>query len=166
MRKLALIALIAIAGGAFYLIRDVGHIPLFDANLQVLAESEVEGYCAGFVADRFNKPHDKPAADCRAANADLSDAVNYTTVQKSGCLGYAKATNKPSDWVTGCTSWMQREKFWPTRDGRITNNWSPTAPYPLDVMFDEPPTDSRTGTRDGFSRDDEAPTTTTTEGAE
>jgi hypothetical protein len=165
MRKLALIALIAIAGGAFYLIRDVGHIPLFDANLQVLAESEVEGYCAGltFWSNR-GSGNAAEAAACRN-ESDRSTDPDLTRVPAFFCMAVREAGFAGT--VDECLGILDGQKLWPTRDGDLTNSWSQSAPYPGDLAFVVPPSDSRTGTREGFDRGDEAPpTTTTTTGAE
>ena len=46
-KLLSFAGIIVLAGGLFLLTMPVTHIPLLDANRQVLAESEREGWCAG-----------------------------------------------------------------------------------------------------------------------
>ena len=160
MRRLALISLIVVAGGAFYLLHDVGRIPMFDDNLRPLAESEVEGYCAGltFWSNR-GSGNAAEAAACRAGS-DRSTEPDLVRVPAFFCMAVREAGFAGT--VDECLGILDGQKLWPTRDGDLTNSWSQSAPYPGDLAFVVPPSDSRTGTRDGFSRDDEPPTTTTT----
>jgi hypothetical protein len=166
VRKLLLIALIAILGGAFYLIRDPGHIPIFDASLNRLAESEVEAYCAGTTYWQNRGANATAAADCRTASG-MDPNPDITIVTDAFCRAVREAGYPGA--VEACQSILSDQKLWPTYDGGLTQSWSKTAPYPGDAAFVIPQGDSRTGTRDGFSRDDEAPpttqeSTTTTEG--
>lgn len=149
MRKLALLAFIAIVGGFFYLVRDVGHIPALDANLNVLAESREAGYCAGVVWwETRDNPTAKQTAECRESN-DLSSEVDMRVVQESFCDGIVDA-GWPSD-PTFCLAIMQEQKLWPLFDGGFTDKWSKANPYPGDRMLDVS-SESRTGEREGFER--------------
>lgn len=156
MRKLAILALVALIGGAWFIVRDPGHIPIFDAGLQRLAETEAEGYCAGEVFWSTRGVGDEKAAQtCRAGQ--VNGERDLRAVQPAFCRAIENAGySGPS-----CIDIMENFQYWPTYVGGITDNWSETAPYPLDLAFTTPDTDSRTGTRDGFSRDDETTTTTT-----
>ena len=40
MRRLAVVAVLILVAGFVYLLKDVGHVPLFSANLERLAETE------------------------------------------------------------------------------------------------------------------------------
>jgi hypothetical protein len=160
MRRLGLVALIVVAGGGFYLIRDVGHIPLFDAQLHRLAETPAEGYCAG-VAFWNNRGQPDPgrAQECRV-DSDLSTTLDLKQVQPLFCK--AVTDNGYAGGITECIGILTGQKLWPTYDGGLTSEWSKTAPYPGDLVFVIPDSESRTGPRDGFSRDDPTTTSTTT----
>jgi len=160
MRKLAALALIAIVGGAWYVIHDVGHVPIFDARLQRLAESPAEAYCAGQTFwEHQGRGDAQSAADCRK-DSKRDAEPDLTAVLPAFCLAVTDAGYQ--NGVEACLGIVEGQKLWPTRDGDLTNAWSETAPYPGDLAFVVPADDSRTGSRDGFSRDDE-PTTTTAE---
>lgn len=167
MRKLAALALLAVLGGAYYLIHDVGHVPIFDAGLQRLAESGVEGYCAGQVFWQTRGYGDAELAeDCREERAPDAPKRGEGPAESSIFdvqPAFCRAVEDAGYAGPPCLDILEGSKLWPTYTGGLTDNWSDTAPYPLDVAFVIPPSDSRTGTRDGFSRGDEATTTTTGE---
>lgn len=160
MRKLAVLAVIALIGGAWYVVRDPGHVPLFDASLQRLAETEAEAHCAG-VTFWTNRGQANPAEaeDCRTTS-DQSTEFDLTVVQPAFCR--AVTDQGYEGGVDNCLNILEGQKLWPTYDGGLTGAWSDTAPYPGDRALVVPPSDSRTGSRDGFSRDDEPEATTTT----
>jgi hypothetical protein len=149
MKKLAVLALLAIVGGGFYLIRDPGRVPLFDANLQRLAESEVEGYCAGVSFwQNQGAPNPETTRECRGTD---DSAPALTKVQPGFCRGIREQGYGGSE--SDCMSILTGQKIWPTFDGGLTQAWSKNAPYPGDLVF-VVPDDSRTGERDGFEREE------------
>lgn len=165
MRKLAALAIIAIVGGGFYLVRDPGHVPIFDAGLNRLAESEREGWCAGetYWSNR-GQPNATAAAECRA-NSTLDPTPNLNMVQPAFCMAVREGGFPGT--VDECQGILDGQKLWPTYDGGLTQSWSKSAPYPGDLAFVVPPDDSRTGDRQGFTRGDTpttSETTTTTQG--
>ena len=166
MRRLGLLALIVVVGGGFYLIRDPGHIPLFDAGLKRLAESELEGYCAGTTFWKHNgQPDAADAAECRSQST-YNSTIDIARVTPAFCRGVSDSGY--AGGVGACIGILTSGKLWPTFEGGLTDAWSKTAPYPGDLAFVIPADDSRTGERDGFSRDDSTTTTepTTTTGEE
>ena len=162
MRKLGLLALIAVIGGGWYLLHDVGHIPVYDAHLVRLAESPLEGYCAGTTFWTSQGQGDaESAARCRTtadypAEKDLSKVVTWF------CVGISTAGWQGT--AQDCENIMYGQKMWPTYDGSISKSWSKSAPYPGELILVGPPDDSRTGGREGFVRGQESESTTTGEG--
>lgn len=158
-------------GAAFWwtFVTDPGRIPMLDFNRQVLAETEVEGYCAGDIYwNTRGAGNAAKAKQCRLVNTDLSVEVDHARVLPAFCLG-AQAAGFAGDLRTACEEPIRMATLWPTMDGQLTSSFDESKgyPYPGNQVLEVPPGDSRTGSRDGFSRDDEpTETTTTTEGAE
>jgi hypothetical protein len=127
---------------------------LLDANRWVLAETEQQGFCAGYSFDR-NEPQEQAASDCRS-ESDLSDEINLRVVQRAACQGYATANNQDAVWVNDCEAYLQATRQWPTIDGRLTDSWNRRFPYPLSdigIPGAPAPSESRTGDREGNTRE-------------
>lgn len=153
-RLLAVLALAAVIGGGWWVTRDPGHVPIFDADLRRLAETPLEARCAGSVYWSTRGDGDaKDAAHCRAENiAQMSDIPDVLAVPFAFCLGVADA-GFPGDIQTACVDALAQYRLWPTYDGQLTDAWNRTAPYPGDVFAPAPTDDgSRTGEREGFTR--------------
>ncbi len=151
MRKLAILAIITIIGGFFYLVRDIGHVPMFDANINRLAETAAQGYCAGVTFwTNQGQPDAQKAAECRAETSYSTD-INLAIVVESFCIGVQDSGYAGS--VDDCVGIMNSHRWWPTYDGGIADAWNRAYPYPGDrVLVDTPQDNSRTGNRSGFNR--------------
>lgn len=116
--------------GLIYIAWPVGHIPPYDANLVRLAESELQGYCAGKTLIQTGGYGDKNmTAQCRAEKAKkYSDKPNLAVVQSAFCQaivdGGWDGTKKE------CLSIVADNEYWPTYDGSVTNAWNRARPYP------------------------------------
>lgn len=133
--------------------RDPGHVPLFDADLNRLAESELEGYCAGKVFWVERGGNAEMAADCRAANPQMDDQYNLGVVQMAFCLG-ARASGFSGDVTVDCLQVLEQNQLWPTYDGSITDAWTKANPYPGDVWAPPSGSGSRTGGREPAPREE------------
>ncbi len=152
MKKLVVFAVLLIVGGAVYLFKDVGHVPLFSASLERLAETETEAWCAGqaFWGSREPAAQKAAAAECR--NRTDATPVDLQIVQETFCrsvvnAGYAQGKES-------CMNILVGSRLWPTYDGNITASWSRKFPYPGDALLQQRPdtNDSRTGDREGNFR--------------
>lgn len=130
-----------------------GHIPMYDANLVRLAETERQGYCAGVV---FWKTQGSGSPDqaraCREEHPEESGRVNLLAAETGFCRAIVE-----SGWegyVGSCLVILSENQYWPTYDGGITAEWNRARPYPstgLTGIGDESD-GSRTGGRSGGSR--------------
>jgi hypothetical protein len=130
-RTLAVTGVVLLVGSVMYLSWPVGHIPPYDANLVRLAESDLEGYCAG---DTFWKTggmgSGSQASQCRKRLAKKrSDKPDLRVVQRGFCQ--AIVANGWQGTVSDCLSIMTSQQLWPTYNGSITNQWNRARPYPL-----------------------------------
>ena len=138
-----------------YVARPTGHIPLYDANLVRLAESPLQGYCAG---ETLMKTQDYAgngamAEACRAKNGSaMSNKPNISRVERPFCQ--AVVANGFNGSVDDCLEILAQNQLWPTYDGGITNQWNRARPYPRSAIqvIAPKPDDSRTGGRSGPSR--------------
>jgi hypothetical protein len=151
MRKLAVLAAATILFGFIYVIRDVGHVPLFDANIQRLAETVQEGYCAGVTFwTHGGEPNPTTAQECRDTSQRPTD-YNLAGVQDAFCYGVVDTGYGGGQEL--CLTILQNNRYWPTYDGGLTNAWNKAYPYPGDRILVTQPDDSRTGDRSGFTRE-------------
>lgn len=152
-RFLALLAISTVLIGGFLVMKDPGHVPLFDSNLARLAESELEGFCSGLVYwDSEGAGSESLAKDCRATYTDMSAVYDLTTVQWAFCVGVV-AAGFNGDPTTDCLQFLQQERYWPTYDGALTNAWAKGYRYPGDV-FVAVGNGSRTGDREEAPREE------------
>ena len=146
MRRLTVVAILVIVAGFVYLMKDVGHVPPFSANLERLAESEGEGYCAGvgFWGGNSDEERKVAAAECRTTYTETD--IDLTVVQESFCRGIVDRGYRSG--VADCMNIVTINRYWPTYDGGITRSWSRKFPYPGDLILQPSSNpDSRTGDR-------------------
>jgi hypothetical protein len=147
-RLLAAAGILTVVLGFVWLIWPVGHIPLFDANLVRLAESDLQGYCAG---ETFWKTSGEGsasgAAECRSRlKAQHKDVIDLQAVQPAFCQAIVDAGWEGSQ--QDCLGIMVDNQYWPTYDGGITNQWNRARKYPL-VFHVSPASGSQGGSRTG-----------------
>jgi len=154
MRKLAFLAVLVVFAGGWYLLKDAGHVPMYSANLERLAETSTEGYCAGkaFWSGGASEQDRKIAAsECRTARGP-SD-YNLAEVQPAFCEAVTKEGYAPG--VDVCLDIVVKSQLWPTYNGGLTRAWSRNFPYPGRLILQQTTTDdSRTGNREGNIRND------------
>lgn len=147
--------LLAISGigtvlmGLALLIVPVGHVPLLDANRQILVETEAGGYCAGEVWSQTQGWGDIEAMEECIELSTLSSEINLRAVQGAFCRGLVSRGFPIT--VDECLAIMGAQKYWLTEEGTLTNTWNSRFPYPLSD-FGSPTQqtgdESRTGERD------------------
>ena len=138
-----------------YVSRSTGHIPPYDANLVRLAESPLQGYCAGetLMKTQNYEGNKTMAAECRAKNSSaMSDKPNISKVEYAFCR--AIVANDFSGSVDECLGILAQLQLWPTYDGGVTDQWNRARPYPRSAIqvVDQVPDGSRTGGRSGTYR--------------
>ena len=145
MRKLLAVLGLVLALAAFgYVALPPGHVPPYDALLNRLAETELEGYCSGwaFWTGASSSESVALAERCRtngaqapangyqpASHAPLSDEYDMEVVQEAFCRGVT-AAGFPS--ASACLVQVKGLRIWPTYDASLTNSWSERWPYPGD----------------------------------
>jgi len=145
---------LAVLAAFAYLFQPQGHIPPFDANRWRLAESDLEGYCAGVVVTSTGQRTRNPgmAASCRAENAASHDPELDI---ESAITGFCAAISEGMGMtVEECRSIVAQNKIWPLYDGGFTTDWNETFPYPGDKSLTRVPPDDRVGERDTIERED------------
>src|SRR3990167_8604442 len=154
-KLLALGGIGIIVVGFILLIMPVSHIPLLDANRQVLAESERGGYCAGEVyAKTRGYGSESAMVDCKASST-LDDSINHRAVQPAFCRGVI--TNGLAIPQDECESIRSTQERWPTAKGGLTSSWNNRFSYPGSLLSANLPQtggESRTGDRTGNDRDE------------
>ena len=148
-----LVIVLAIA----YVAQPTGHIPLYDANLVRLAETQLQGYCAGETFWKTQGAGDAAKArECRAERAgDSSSKIDLTQVESAFCRAIVQSGWEGSE--TDCLGIMATYQYWPTYDGSITDQWNRARPYPRSALQGAGPgrgDDSRTGGHGGPGRTD------------
>ncbi len=143
---LTVLGIFVIVAGFAMLVLPVSRIPLLDANRQVLAESEREGYCAGVTYAETSGAGDRATARaCRSENP-RSNEINLAVTQRAFCQGLVWGGF--SITLQACISVVPSNRLWPTMDGSITNAWNGRFPYPGDMIASAQLDDeSRTGDR-------------------
>lgn len=148
------VGVLAIVGSLAYVARPAPHVPPYDANLVRLAETELEGYCAGETFWKSQARGDAQlAASCRAEHASaMSSEVDLMKVEGAFCRGIIEG-----GWagaVPECLNILATYQYWPTYDGNISAEWNRARPYPR-LMIQVPAQqedDSRTGDRQAPTR--------------
>lgn len=140
--------------GFVVLIMPVGHVPLLDANRQILVESEAGGYCAGEVWVNTQSWGSIEAMEECLATTSLSQEINLRAVQPAFCRGLIGRGYPIGQ--EDCMNIMVAQQYWLTEEGTITNAWNRRFPYPLSA-FGSPTQQtgdqSRTGDREGNDRE-------------
>jgi hypothetical protein len=152
-KLLALGGIVILVGGLVLLMMPA-HVPLLDANRQVLAESEREAWCAGETYMKTRGGGSIPAMTECIATSSIDNSVDHNRVQPGFCNGIISA-GLPMD-ANECMAIMEQEEFWPTMKGTLTNAWNRRFPYPGDFLTSNVPQtggDSRTGDREGEDRE-------------
>lgn len=132
MNRLLAVSGIAVILGGFVMLMLPATIPLLDANRELLAESERQGFCAGEVYVQTRGAGDEAAMGDCIATSTLDDARNYERVQPAFCVGLVEAGFEIP--VEECIQIMQERQFWPTLKGQLTVSWNRKFPYPLDTF--------------------------------
>lgn len=151
-RPMITLGIAVIIGALIYVGRPVGHLPPYDASLVRLAESKLQGYCAGetFWNSGGNPEGQAPAAaKCRSVRAGtMSDKPNLQAVLPAFCE--AIIDKGWPGFIEDCLEIIAVNQYWPTYDGGITNSWNRARPYPVSALpasQESEPDDSRTGGR-------------------
>lgn len=156
-RVATIVGALILAGSVVYVARPAGHQPPYDANLVRLAESRLEGYCAGqaFWASGGDPAGNASlAAQCRAERAGtMPSTTNLAAVPRGFCRAIVD-----SGWegtAKQCLEILGQYQYWPTYDGGISNAWNRARPYPLAHLSTGPSQasdESRTGGRGSVVR--------------
>lgn len=153
-KLLALGGIGAILVGFFLLVLPVSHIPLLDANRQVLVESERGGICAGNVYMQTRGAGSEEAmADCLSTST-VEDTIDHRRVTPGFCNGLIGAGFPIG--LEECLGIMLSRQFWPTATGTLTSAWNKRFPYPGDFLSSNVPQtggESRTGERETTDRE-------------
>jgi len=125
-----LAAAVLILGGGWWVFSPTGHLRAFDADLQPLAESALEGYCTGYIfisLDQGRNPHPAETAECRATEEHPA-TVDMQQVVPMFCHG--AVTAGWSGTTTSCKNILNQASLWPTLHGQLTAAWNKAHPYP------------------------------------
>jgi hypothetical protein len=137
-----------------YLAMPQGHIPPFDANRWRLAETHLEGYCAGVVFVQSQSPERNPAAAeaCREENSARVNEVDIRAAVPAFCEPIAEAYGMT---VPECEGVVAANRIWPLYDGGFTMTWNDTFPYPGDRILTPPAGSGRVEGRDELEREEQ-----------
>ena len=153
-RLLAFGGILTILGGFILLVMPVGHVPLLDANRQVLVESERGGQCAGETYAKTRGYGSEDAMlDCMASGT-IDNSIRHQAVQPAFCRGIIGAGIQIAQ--EECVKIMGDREFWPTARGSLTNSWNRRFPYPGGLLSSSVPQtggESRTGDREITERE-------------
>lgn len=131
-RLLGVSGILAVLGGLVLLVMPTPHIPLLDANRQVLAETERAGYCAGETFWGTSGAGSESAmAECMELSA-IVDEIDVRAVQPAFCRAVVVAGY--SGTAEDCMTILGGNKLWPTAIGGLTDSWNRRFPYPLDRL--------------------------------
>lgn len=141
--------IVALVMGVFLMVPQ--EVPLVDANRQLLATSQAEGYCAGKTFGETRGYGDPVRMqDCLEFDVNLPTERDLDEVQNSFCSGLFSAAQFP---VEQCIAAVHSYKLWPTMNGSITDAWNRRFPYPGSNALEAGTQDeSRTGDRDELER--------------
>lgn len=157
-----LAALLLVVGGGAAVFWPVNFWRLFDDNLQPLALTQAETYCAGLHGWQNGFAlNDPDVTECEKTSGYDNTTPSVANAVMWGCQGIV-AGGWPGQ-VSECSDIFERDQLWLVKGGGITWSWSDAWPRPVHVggplVSDD---NSRTGDRQGFTRNDQATTTTTT----
>ena len=155
-RLLGLVGAAVVVASLAYVARPAGHVPPYDANLVRLAESQLDGYCAGEAFWTSQGDGDGRIADaCRARLAEQkSRKPDARVVVGAFCEGVMDAGWEGTAYE--CVGTLTDGRLWPTYDGSLTDQWNRARPYPRPALAPSSGSEiddgSRTGDRPGASR--------------
>lgn len=147
-----LAAVLLIVGAVAYVARPAGHIPPYDANLVRLAETDLQGYCAGRTF--WNTQGLGNAGVARACRSELREQHPDVPDLPAAERGFCQAISDQG-WagtVGECLDILVANQYWPTYDGSLSNQWNRARPYPhVAATLGSGPRsdDSRTGSEHG-----------------
>jgi hypothetical protein len=155
MKKLLLLLAAAaiIAGGWFTLVREVPPTPLLSANLEVLSESALQGYCTG---NMLALQEDGPAAAaaCWETYEEIGAQRDVHAVIPAFCRGLIDGGWNGT--LAECQNIVARYKLWPIRTGGIADSWDDNYKYPTERSEEQKintrKDNTRTGDREENSR--------------
>lgn len=151
---IAVVGAIAILASLAYLVKPVGHVPPFDANRWRLAETQLEGFCAGEVVVKTNSQQKSPtmAAECREARkGEMSSDVNL----EDAIIGFCTAIGEGFGMtMEDCRTAVADNEIWPLYDGGFTMAWNETFRYPGSEVLTNPPSNGRVGDREPIVREE------------
>ncbi len=146
-KVIAFFGILALVLTAYYVFQPQGFVPLFDANLRQLAMTPKEAHCAGTVIALPESKRAEATAICRDdPDNGYSEEVELAAVLGTFCSQVAIEIDS-LDYAE-CLSIMHDMDYWPLYDGGVTNAWSRSAPYPLDVLGSPGNVEGRTGSRE------------------
>lgn len=153
---LATVAVATVVLGLVYIARPAGHTPPYDANLVRLAESELQGYCAGDTLYKTaGEGNAGMARECRARlAAKHSDEPYMPAVIGAFCQAIVDAGWEGTK--ADCTNIMVENQYWPTYAGGLSNQWNRARPYPRAAIV--PADTKKDGSRTGEHENQERPT--------
>lgn len=147
-----LAAVLLVVTGFVYVARPAGHVPPYDANLVRLAESALEGYCAGETFWNTGgrlEGNAAMAAACRKKRAGkMSSTSKLAAVPSAFCRAIIASGWEGFEYE--CLEILVGQQYWPTYDGGITDAWNRARPYPISGVPAKKTgeqNDSRTGER-------------------
>src|SRR3990167_10201178 len=147
-----------VAGALVYVAQPAAHVPIYDANLVRLAESNLQGYCAGETLGNTGGEGDAAtAAACRETRkGDRPDTPDVAAVPRAFCQAIVDAGWRDGSQAV-CIEILTANKLWPTYDGGLTDQWNRARGYPLKAISvgGKPESESRTGDRPGQQRQDD-----------
>ncbi len=131
-KVMAILGVATLALAFAFVVQPEGFVPLFDADLNRLAMTRQEAQCAaeGFMASNS----EETAAECRETNGLPAD-IDLEAVTPAFCSHISGVITTLS--YDDCLRIMYDMEYWPTYEGKITNSWNRTAPYPLSVLFSD-----------------------------
>ncbi len=151
---LATLAGIILIAGAFYVIVPPPYPGIFDADLNRLAETYEQGWCAGETFWKTKGGGDPGAAKQCAETLDASTEINHEAVVPAFCRGVSNA-GWQGNVKLDCIDFIEDAEMWPTIDGRLSRAFDENYPYPggfFKATKTDTPDNSRTGDREGNLR--------------
>ena len=136
-----------VVGAWFSFVRVPPPVPLLSASLEVLAETELQGYCTGEMLIK-NQAGKASAAACWEANkANWDDVHDVHSVIPAFCAGIV--VNGWNGTEYDCKSIVDKNKLWPIVDGGMAHNWNEAYPYPTERPDEQRISNHKTTTRTG-----------------
>lgn len=147
------VALLVSLSGIAYLAVPPGHVPPFDANRWRLAETYLEGYCAGsvFAITGNRNPNPEAAEMCRTENSHYENHIDMNRVIPGFCQAILATYGMP---IEECAAAVAANQIWPLYDGGFSTSWNSAFPYPGTKLLQPPVEDQRGPDRDRMTREE------------